>query len=155
MELLVPRSGEWLAVPLFHRSRPGWLVSQLFTATRLLAITDYTQSQSQIQSYFTTGGLPPISSFRRQTCWGSRPDIFFFLQLNPYGHSPWVSSSLTRKWACLLWISLAFVKCTYRTYSMLLKILTFTILVYTTPLSVQALQCRSCLSYLAYATTAA
>jgi hypothetical protein len=41
----------------------------------------------------------------RQTHWGSRPD--FFLQLNPYGHSPYVTSSLTRRWGCLLWICLA------------------------------------------------
>jgi hypothetical protein len=75
----------------------------------------------------------------------------FFLQLNPYGHNTCVTSSLTRGWVCLLWICLAFVNCTYHTYSMLLKILPFT--VYTCPLSVQALQSRSCLSYLAYATT--
>jgi hypothetical protein len=28
--------------------------------------------------------------------------IFFFLQLNPCGHSPYVSSSLTRGWAFLI-----------------------------------------------------
>jgi hypothetical protein len=71
--------------------------------------------------------------------------VLFFLQHNPYGDSPWVTISLTRRRACLLWVCLAFVKCTYRTYSMSLKILPFTI--YTSPLSVQALQCRSCLSY--------
>jgi hypothetical protein len=63
------------------------------------------------------------------------------LHLNPYGHSPCVTSSLTRRWACLLWICLAFVKCTCRTYSMLLK--NFPSTIYTSPLSVQALQCRS------------
>jgi hypothetical protein len=36
------------------------------------------QSQSQIQTYFTTDGLPPISSSWRQAPWGSRPEIFFF-----------------------------------------------------------------------------
>jgi hypothetical protein len=75
---------------------------------------------------------------------------FFFFQLNPYGHNPCVTSSLTRGWDCLFWICLAFVKCTCRTYSMILKILPFT--VYTHPLTVQALQCRSWLSYLRYAT---
>jgi hypothetical protein len=44
-----------------------------------------------------------------------------------------------------------FVKCTYRTYGVLLKILPFA----RSPLSVQALQDRSCLSYVSYATTAA
>jgi hypothetical protein len=42
-----------------------------------------------------------------------------------------------------LWIGFAFVKCTYRIYSMLLKILPFALL--TNPLSVQALHSRSCL----------
>jgi hypothetical protein len=65
-----------------------------------------------------------------------------FLQLNPCEHSPYVTSSLTRRWVCLLWICLAFVKCTYRTYSLLLKILTFAL--YASPLSVEALQSRSC-----------
>jgi hypothetical protein len=39
----------------------------------------------------------------------------------------------------------AFVKCTYCTYSVLVKILPCA--VYTSPLSIQALQSRSCLSY--------
>jgi hypothetical protein len=32
----------------------------------------------------------------------------FFSQLNPCGYSPYVTSSLTRKWVCLLWICLVF-----------------------------------------------
>jgi hypothetical protein len=43
---------------------------------------------------------------------------------------------------------LALVKCTYRTYSKLLKILAFAL--YTSPLPVQALQSRSCLSYVIF-----
>jgi hypothetical protein len=66
--------------------------------------------------------------------------------VNPFGHSPYVTFSLTRGWVCLLWIYLAFVKSTYRTYSMLLKIRSFAL--YTSPLSVQALQSRSCVSLL-------
>jgi hypothetical protein len=31
----------------------------------------------------------------------------FFLQVNPCGHSPYVTSSLTRGWVCLLWIGFA------------------------------------------------
>jgi hypothetical protein len=31
-----------------------------------------------------------------------------FFQLNPYGNSPHVTSPLTRRWVCLLWICLAF-----------------------------------------------
>jgi hypothetical protein len=77
----------------------------------------------------------------------------FYFQLNLCSHNPYVRSCLMRGWVCLLWIGFTFVKCTYCTYSMLLKILAFA--VYTSPLSVQALQSRSCLSYLSYATTAA
>jgi hypothetical protein len=54
----------------------------------------------QSQSYFTTGGLPPISLSWRQAPWDSRPAIFF--QLNTCGHSPHVTSSLTRGWVCHL-----------------------------------------------------
>jgi hypothetical protein len=74
-------------------------------------------------------------------------------QLNPCSHNPYVTSSLTGWWVCLLWISLAFVKCKYGTYSMTLKILPLTI--YKSPLLIQALQSRSCLSYLSYATAVA
>jgi hypothetical protein len=88
---------------------------------------------------------------------GTKPleahDQSFLFQRNPYSHSSCLTFSLMRVWVCLLWICLAFFKCTYLTYSMLLKILPSTI--YTSPLSVQALQSRSCLSYLTYATTAA
>jgi hypothetical protein len=68
-------------------------------------------------------------------------------------HSPYVTSSLLRGWVYLLWIGFTFIKCAYCTYSMLLKILPCPL--YASPLSVQALQSRSCLSYLSYATTAA
>jgi hypothetical protein len=40
-----------------------------------------TRRCSQSQSYFTTGGLPPISSSWRQAPWDSRPASIF--QLNP------------------------------------------------------------------------
>jgi hypothetical protein len=43
----------------------------------LLHVPSTAVCQSQSQSYFTTGGLPPISSSCRQTPWGSRPSIFF------------------------------------------------------------------------------
>jgi hypothetical protein len=61
-------------------------------------------------------------------------DLRYFLQLNPCGHSYYVTSSLRKGWICLLWIVWSFVKCTYLTYSMLLKILAFAL--YTCPLSV-------------------
>jgi hypothetical protein len=56
-------------------------------------------SDGQSQSYFTTGGLPQISwscakPFEAQ-------DRRLFLQLNPCGHSHYVTSSLTGRWGCL------------------------------------------------------
>jgi hypothetical protein len=55
-------------------------------------------------SYFTIGGLLPISSSWRQAPSDSRPDFF---QLNTCGHSPYVTSSLTRGWVCRLQLLLA------------------------------------------------
>jgi hypothetical protein len=52
------------------------------------------------QSYFTTGGLPPISSSWRQDPWDPQP-VFVF-QLNTLGYSPYVTSSLMRGWVCRL-----------------------------------------------------
>jgi hypothetical protein len=68
-----------------------------------------------------------------------------FFQLNPCGHRPYVTPSLTRGWVCLFhaW---PFSKCTCHTYSLLLKILPFAL--YTSTVSIQALQSRSC--YLTY-----
>jgi hypothetical protein len=88
---------------------------------------------SQPSGHFTTGGLLPVSSSWRQAPWDSRPEIFF--QLNPCGHSPYVTSSLWREVGFLSYeYAWPFVKCMYHTYSMLLK----------SPLSVQALQYMSC-----------
>jgi hypothetical protein len=41
------------------------------------------QSQTQRQSYFTTGGLPPISSSWRQAAWGTRSQFVFFCNWTP------------------------------------------------------------------------
>jgi hypothetical protein len=64
----------------------------------------HTQSQRQSQSYFTTDGLPPISSWR-QPPWDSRPTFFF--QLNSCSYSPYVTSSLTRGKVCRLQLLLS------------------------------------------------
>jgi hypothetical protein len=55
-----------------------------------------TESESE---YFTTGGLPPISSSWRQTL---ETHNQYFFQLNACGYSPYVTSSLTRGWVCCL-----------------------------------------------------
>jgi hypothetical protein len=95
---------------------------------------------SQSQSYFTTGGLPPISSFWCQARWGSWPEI---ASTHP----------LKSGWFVSYEYALSSIKRMYHTHNMLLKILPF--LLYTSPLSVPALQSRSGLSYLSYAMTAA
>jgi hypothetical protein len=61
-------------------------------------------SQCQGQNYFTTVGLPPISSSWRKAPSDSRSEIF---QLNSCGHSPHVICSLTREWVCNLQLLLA------------------------------------------------
>jgi hypothetical protein len=66
-----------------------------------------TWEDCQRQSYFTTGGLPPVSLSWLQDPWDPRPEIIS-PQLNPCDVSPYVTSSLTRRWDCLLWICLAF-----------------------------------------------
>jgi hypothetical protein len=53
---------------------------------------------------------------------------------------------LWRKMGCSIMNMLGLVKCVYRTHKILLKILSF--LLYTSPLSVQTLERRLCLSYL-------
>jgi hypothetical protein len=60
---------------------------------------------SQSQSYFTTGGLPPIRSSWRRAPWDSRPD--FFSQMNTCSHSAYIKSSRQRGWICRLKLLLA------------------------------------------------
>jgi hypothetical protein len=55
--------------------------------------------QSQSQSYFTTGGLSPISSSWRQAPWDKTSHFIF--QLNICSFSPYVTSSLIRERVCL------------------------------------------------------
>jgi hypothetical protein len=85
---------------------------------------------------------------RQSVCLGAKPlwvhDQRFSFRLNPCGHSPYVTSLLTRRLVCVLWICFAFVKCMYRTYSMLLKNLPCAL--YTSSLSVQA-DCKNTLLY--------
>jgi hypothetical protein len=70
----------------------------------------------QSQSYFTTGGLPPISLSLLQAPWDPRSEIP--PPNNPCWNSPYVTSSLARRWVCLLWIAWPFIKCTFHAHSM-------------------------------------
>jgi hypothetical protein len=58
----------------------------------------------QSESYFTTGGLPSISSSWRQAPWDSRSVVLY--QLKTCGHSPYVTSSLSAVYN-FCWSSLA------------------------------------------------
>jgi hypothetical protein len=62
---------------------------------------------SQSQSYFTTGGLPPINSSWRQAPWDSRLAMLY--QLNTCCHSPYVTSFLRRGCVCRLQLLLTIV----------------------------------------------
>jgi hypothetical protein len=92
----------------------AWLTSFWFTSHSLLVYEWTTNHWGQLtyewmrqsQCYFTTCGLPPISSSWRQALeTHDRRSVF---QLGPCSNSPYVTSFLTRRWVCLLWICLAF-----------------------------------------------
>jgi hypothetical protein len=82
-----------------------WWLDILFGILGGDKIVKVLKSQSQSQSYFTIGGLPPISSSWCQALWESRPEL---LQLNPCDHSPYVTFSLTGACFFLLSICLDF-----------------------------------------------
>jgi hypothetical protein len=67
-------------------------------------------SQGQSQSYFTTDGLPPITSSLRQAPLRLATSNFIF-QLNTCGYSPYVTSSLMRSWVCLFFTSHHTIRC--------------------------------------------
>jgi hypothetical protein len=102
-------------------------------------VSQLTESELLYDWRFTTKYFVLAPSILRITSWNC-------LQLKP--GCPNLTSSLTRGWICLLWIGFAFFKCMYRTYSMLLKILHCAL--HASPLSIQALQSRICLSCLCY-----
>jgi hypothetical protein len=82
----------------FHSLIP--FLPSLLNHSTAISRDSFNSNSSQSQSYFTPGGLQPISLSWWQGLWDSRP-IFFF-KLNPCGHIPYVTSSLTRRWVCRL-----------------------------------------------------
>jgi hypothetical protein len=110
-----------------------------------------TYDSSQSQSHFTTGGLPPINSSWSRASWDPRPKIFF--QLNSCGNSSYVTSSLTRRCVCLVWICLASRQVYISHIKHVIEYFSFC----TTQVLCQyrLLQSRLCLTYISYATTAA
>jgi hypothetical protein len=63
------------SLPLLGSGFQRWTEHQQFSNW-----DSQSQNQSQSQSYFTTGGLPPISSSWRQAAWGSKSDTFFAIE---------------------------------------------------------------------------
>jgi hypothetical protein len=96
-------------------------------------------SSSQSQSYFTTGGLPPISSSWRQAHWDSRPDIIF--QLNRCclcsSHEK-ICLSLMNMLGLSSSVRIAHIACYWKIF-LLVKVKLFPFALYTNPLSIQAL----------------
>jgi hypothetical protein len=116
------------------------LAGDSYTTDYQLMATASSHSRSSIWVWVRVRVTLRLAVYRQSVRLGAKAleahDRRYFLQLNSYSHSPCVTPPLTGGWVCLLWICLAFVKRTYRTYSMILKILPFTI--YISPLSVQA-----------------
>jgi hypothetical protein len=127
---------------MFSCSCPRWL------ATPQLTPDGKSRSQSQIQCYFTTSGLPPIISSWRQAPLDPRTEIFCSWTLAVIvltQHPLWQEDgfvSYEYAWP--------FVKLTYRTY-----VIEMSLFCTTHKSSVQALQSRLCLSYVSYSTTTA
>jgi hypothetical protein len=136
-------SGEYPATELFSSQPdlqlPTELDHHLFSASlaELNCIVNTRLTQSKLKllyDWWSTANQFVLTSSPL------RPTTRDFCRLNPCGNSPlWREDrfvSYEYAWP--------FIKCTYRTYSMLLKILPFAL--YTSPLSVQTLQSRTCLS---------
>jgi hypothetical protein len=97
-----------LRILCYNGSLVTWTVVSL-TAAKFKPLLFSSLVNRESQSYFTTGGLPPISSTWRQAPWDSRP-VFFFFQLITCSHSPYVTSSLTRGCVCRLQLLLALAR---------------------------------------------
>jgi hypothetical protein len=99
--------------------------SSVFTSSFLVTASNEDYSSASVLTSSLNGvSLPTVYScqsqrvtlrlaaYRQSVCLGARPlethDHRFIFQLNSCGNSPYVTSSLTRGWACLLWICLAF-----------------------------------------------
>jgi hypothetical protein len=104
-----------------------WLPDDGFQQYRLprtpLPVSDYLAPNPWIQlalssqSYFTTGGLPPISSSWRHALWNSRHSNLIF-QLNAWGYIPNVASSMTRELVCHVQLLLALVSAIFSSLSL-------------------------------------
>jgi hypothetical protein len=131
----------WPQLPASHSNGSQWLNPNGYITNWMLTVTVTLWLAVQCQSVHL--GAKPLEDQDQR--------FFFFLQLNPCGLSPYITSSLMRRWVCLLWRGFAFVKCTHHTYSMLLKNLPCAS--YTSPVSRDFAEQIKCI--LSYATVAA
>jgi hypothetical protein len=88
--------------PLTHQSTLRWL-------TLLTNSVHINPLKVKIKVKITLRLVVHLQSVRL----GAKPlethdQSFLFLQLNPCDHSPYVTSSLTKGWICLLWVCLIF-----------------------------------------------
>jgi hypothetical protein len=129
---------------------------QVFTATAhnnwTTAVLSLTHQQTIHSTLLTNSRVRAtllLAVYLQSHCLCAKPlevhdQRFFFTteRLQSQSHPLWQVNGV------LIWIGFDFVKCTYCTYSMLLKILPRAL--YTNPLSAEDLQSRSYLSYLCY-----
>jgi hypothetical protein len=141
-------------------------VCYLPTAFKLLYVYDYTTKLSRQQAQFIQNQVKGkvgvtlwLAVYRQSVHLGVKPlethDQCFYIYiytLNPCGNSPYVTSCLMRRWVCLLMNMLGLLS---RYISHMYHVIEIPFAVHTSPLSVQVLHSRSCLSYISYATTAA
>jgi hypothetical protein len=88
--------------PLPHQHSLSWFWV-LHDSWPYLAVAWLWESCNSSLIVFSGARLLPINSSWHQAPWDSRPAFFF--QLNPYSPSPYVTSSLMRRWVChLQWL---------------------------------------------------
>jgi hypothetical protein len=75
-------------------ARPWFRITLRLPSDLLITTSGLRMKSFQSQSYFTTVGLPPVSSSWRRASWLMTRNFIF--QVNTCGYSPYVTSSLTR-----------------------------------------------------------
>jgi hypothetical protein len=101
-------SASWRQAPNYsHRRNWRWTYNQCVLAPSPQLQSVHPGAKPPTTVTVATGGEPTVSASWRQTPRGSRPK--FFLQINLCDRSPYVTSSVTKGWVCLLWIGFALV----------------------------------------------
>jgi hypothetical protein len=131
-------------VPAFTGELPPGLSYQLLTSHK--SNSQPTQYEVKFKAKVTLR----LAVYRHSLRLGIKPlethDQRLFFQLNFCCNGLYVTSSMTKRWAYLLWICFTFRQVYISSYSMLFKIIPFAL--YKSLISLQALQRRS--SYLTF-----